>query len=87
MVGALPRCRLVASGSEFCPYFGGPVEDADIVKSLLVGPAPTEYDDRVGRRVKTEGTVRPMRRFRSSGGYFSPYALSGVIGPEVVHVV
>lgn len=87
MVGTLPRCRLIASGSKFCPYFGCPVEDADSVKSLFVGSTSTEDHNRVGCWVKAEGTVWPVRRFGASGGYFSPNALGGMIGPEVVHVI
>ena len=87
VIGAFPRGSFVLLGNYLSPYFGFPVEDTDSIESLFIGSSSTEDDDLVSGRVIVDGAVRTKRRSLSSGDDLLPGLLSGMISPEVVHVV
>ena len=87
MVCAFPRGSFVLLWNNFSPHFCFPVEDADSIETLLVGSSSPEDNDLVGVGVVVDGAVGAKRGALTSGGDLLPGFLSGVVGPEVVHVI
>ena len=87
MVGPCPERRFVGFRANFNPFLGLPVEDADGVEPLLVGPSPSEEDQLIVVLIVVHGAVGPMRGDVPGCGHLVPLHGDGVEGPEVVHVV
>ena len=87
MISSLPWSGLVLFRCNFSPYFGVPVKHADWIEALLVRSSSTKNYNLVGHRIVVDSTVRSMSWLLSSCVDFFPDSLSGMVGPEVIHVI
>ena len=87
MVGSCPECRFVGFRANLNPFFGLPIEKADGIEPLLVGPSPSEEDQLIVVFVVVHGAIGAVGGDVAGGGDFVPLHGDGVEGPEVVHVV
>ena len=81
MVGSFPRGSLVFFGSDLSPGFSLPVQNADRVEPLLVGPSPSKYNDSIVVRIVTEGAVGSVSWSLTKRVDFTPDFVDGVVSP------
>ena len=87
MVSSLPRSSFVFFRCNLSPNFCVPIKNADWVETLLVWSSSSKNYNLVGGRIVVDGTVRSVSWFLSCSVDFFPDSLSGMIGPEVIHVI
>lgn len=87
MICSFPRCWFIRLGVYFHPLFGLPVEDADGIKSFLVGSSPSKDNDPIIISIVAHGAVGTMWGDIACGVYLSPFHCDGIESPKVVHIV
>jgi len=87
VISTLPRRNFILLRNDFSPNFSFPVQDADSIETLLVGSTSSENNDLVGGRIIVDGTIGAKRRTLSGGVDLLPGLLSGMVCPEIVHVI
>ena len=60
MVGPSPKCRLVGFRANLNPFLGFPVEKADSIEPLLIGPSPSEEDQLIVVLIVVHGAIGAM---------------------------